>query len=379
MTKRRDKGDGSIYQRASDKKWVGYARLDQGKKKYVYGNTKAEASKKLKELQRSIEQGTLVTAKTETVEVFLLYWLSIHSARIKETTRINYQTHINSCVPHIGTIKLTKLTGEHLQKMYSTLLKDHKTSTVRVLHAILKAAFKDAIRWKRLARNPCEDVDVPTGEKQERPILKAEQSKRLLSAAQNTPIACFLVMALTTGMRRGEMLGLRWADIDMETKALSVQRTASFINSASVGKYSFVETTPKTKASRRSIRLTDFLIAALKLHKKKQLEARLLAGQEWMGKDLVFCTPIGDYFPVHQIESNFLVLLQENDLPLLHIHDLRHSCATLLASMGVPAKVIQEILGHSSIVVTQNLYGHVIEGMQEEAMEKMDNLFEKEG
>ncbi len=378
MTKRRDKGDGSIYQRASDNKWVGYARIDQSKKKYVYGNTKAEASKKLKELQRSIEQGTLVTAKAETVEAYLQYWLSIHSAKIKETSRINYRTNINLCILHIGTIKLTKLTGEHLQKMYATLSNNHKASTLHLLHTVLKKAFKDAIRWRRLTHNPCDDIDAPILQHEERPFLNAEQCKQLLKAAQGTDLECFLAMALTTGMRRGEMLGLRWSDINMEKQFLSVQRTASFINSASTGKYTFVETSTKTKASKRSIRLTDFLLSVLKLHKKRQLEMRLQAGQEWANKDLVFCNMRGEHFTVTMLTSHYKKLLQECDLPQLHIHDLRHSCATLLASMGVPAKVIQEILGHSSVIITQDLYGHIINGMQEEAMGKMNDLFREE-
>lgn len=378
MAKRREKGDGSIYQRASDKKWVAYAKIEGGKKKYVYGNTKAEASKKLKVLQRNIEDKTLVIAKAETVEAYLRYWLDIHSEKIKETTKIGYRTSINSCLPHIGLIKLTKLTGEHLQKMYATLNKDHKESTLHNLHTILKTAFKDAIRWRRLTHNPCDDIDAPTVQHEERPFLNAEQAKMLLKAARSTDIECFLTMALTTGMRRGEMLGLRWADIDLEQKFLSIQRTASFLNSTSTNKYIVVETSTKTKASKRSIRLTDFLISVLKTHKKKQLEMRLQAGQGWANKNLVFCGAQGEHFTVNMLTTHYKKLLHECGLPQLHIHDLRHSAATLLASMGVPAKIIQEILGHSSVTVTQNLYGHVIEGMQEDAMGKMDDLFRDE-
>ncbi len=377
MAKRREKGDGSIYQRSSDKKWVAYAKTENGKKKYVYGSTKGEAAKKLKELQRSIEDRTLVTAKAETVETYLRYWLEIHSAKIKETTAISYRTNIKSCLPHIGHVKLTKLTGEHLQKMYTTLSKDHKASTLHVLHTVLKAAFKDAIRWRRLTRNPCDVADAPTAQHEERPILNADQCKQLLKAAQGTDIECFLIMALTTGMRRGEMLALRWADIDMEQKFLSIQRTASFLNSTTTGKYGVVETSPKTQASKRFIRLTDFLLSTLKAHKKKQLEMRLQAGQRWANKDLVFCNNQGEHFAVHLLTAHYRKLLKDCGLPHLHIHDLRHCAATLLASMSVPAKVIQEILGHSSIIVTQNLYGHVINGMQEDAIDKMDGIFRK--
>lgn len=174
------------------------------------------------------------------------------------------------------------------------------------------------------------------------------------------------------------MLGLRWSDIDIQGNVLKVQRTASYIKLTGET-YSFVETTPKTQSSRRSILLTDFLISALKAHKKKQLEARLQAGQEWVNKDLVFCNQVGEHFAINQLTTQYRKLLQECCLPQLHIHDLRHSAATLLASMKVPIKVIQEILGHSSIVVTQDIYGHVIDKMQEEAAYKMNDLFKENG
>jgi integrase len=379
MAKRREKGDGSIYLRESDSRYVAYARLENGKKKYVYDKTRSGVMKKLKELQKSIEQGTVITAKPESVEAYLLYWLEIHKAKLKPTTYVMYNNYMTTCIKHIGHIKLTKLTGEHLQKMYASLALTHKPSSIRTIHGIIRTALKFALRWKRIARNPCDDLDAPHVEKEERPILLAKQARALLDAAQDMDIGCFLAMALTTGMRRGEMLGLRWSDIDIEQKAIRVTRTASYTKLPDGGKYGFIETTPKTKASKRSIRLTDFLINVLKTHKKLQLEKRLQAGQEWVGKDLVFCDQFGKHFPIDRLTQHFKKLLHENDLPQLHIHDLRHSASTLLASMGVPAKVIQEILGHSSIVVTQNLYGHVIEGMQEEAMQKMDNLFQSNG
>ncbi|MBA2392055.1 MAG: site-specific integrase [Ktedonobacteraceae bacterium] len=379
MAKRREKGDGSIYQRESDGRYVAYARLENGKKKYVYDKTRSGVVKKLKVLQKSIEQGAVITAQPETVEVYLSYWLAIHEAKLKPATFIVYNNYITTCMKHIGHIKLTKLTGEHLQKMYASLAQTHKASSIHTIHGIIKTALRFALRWKRIACNPCDDLDTPHIEKEERPILLAKQARALLDAAQDTDIGCFLSMALTTGMRRGEMLGLRWSDIDIEQKAIRVVRTASYIKLPDEGKYGFVETTPKTNASKRSIRLTDFLISVLKTHKKQQHEMRLQTGQEWARKDLVFCDQFGEHFPINRLTLHFKRLLRENDLPQLHIHDLRHSASTLLASMGVPAKVIQEILGHSSIIVTQNLYGHVIEGMQEEAMQKMDMLFQSNG
>ena len=117
----------------------------------------------------------------------------------------------------------------------------------------------------------------------------------------------------------------------------------------------------------------------LKTHKKKQVEMRLQAGQRWADKDLVFCNALGEHLPVKRLTTHYRILLQQCNLPQIHIHDLRHSASTLLLSMGVPMKVVQEILGHSSIVITMNIYGHIADGMQENATEKMNNLFKKDG
>lgn len=377
MAKRREKGDGSIYQRNSDQMYVGCVRLPEtGNKKYVYDKTRTGVVKKLKDLQRSIEQGTLVTAKPQTVQAYLTFWLDIRRQKLKAATIITYQTHINSCLPHIGSIKLTLLRADHLQTMYRHLLHQHRPSTLRVLHTILTSAFKDAIRWKHLAQNPLLDVDAPQeSDPQTRPVLNAEQALTLLNAAQDTPIACFLTMALTTGMRRGELLALRWADLDLEAHLVSVQRTASYIKTQA-GSYGYVETTPKTRSSKRSIVLPQFLIDALKTHQRQQNERRLQAGEAWHATDLVFCDPYGRHYPLFQLIAHFKTLLRENQLPPLHLHDLRHSTSALLAKLGVPAKVIQEILGHSSIKITQDLYGHVIPGMQREAMQKLDAVFQ---
>ncbi len=136
-----------------------------------------------------------------------------------------------------------------------------------------------------------------------------------------------------------------------------------------------VETTPKTKSGKRVITLAQFAINALKAQKVKQLEQRLQAGGSWMNKDLVFCSAIGDYYVVTSLTHQFKILLKKAELPPMRVHDLRHSAATLLLKMGVPAKVVQEILGHSSIVITMDVYSHILPGMQQSAMDQLDGLF----
>lgn len=379
MPKRRGHGEGSVYQRASDGMFVAYARLSNGKKKYLYDRTRTGVATKLRKLQRDIETQTVVTAKAETVETYLWYWLNIRyeQKQIAESTYRSYQKRISTVCLYIGTVKLTKLTGDKLQVMYGKMRteRNYKPSTINLIHKLLSAAFKQAVRWKKLHSNPCQDADTPSaGEKHDGVALSPQQALDLLQAARGTDIEMFLTLALGTGMRRGEIRGLRWSMVDLENKQLRVNKTASYIPDDQ-GHYRTVERTGKTKASRRAIALPQFVVDALRVHKRKQLEHRLAAGSAWKNNDLVWCTPVGDFFNIVTLARHFNLLQEQLGLPHMRIHDLRHSAATLLLYMGVPMKVVQEILGHSSITITMDLYGHLLPGMQEDAMQRMDNLF----
>ncbi len=377
---RRERGDGSIYQRESDGLYVAYARVEdasgQRKRKYVSSKTRSGVAKKLKALQKEIEARTIVTARPETVETFLLYWLSVRKGRkdIKASTVSTQSYHLKAMYPHIGHIKLTKLTGDHLQRMCNTLLETHKTSTVHTMMLILATAFHDAIRWKRLAYNPCKDVQLPHAERHEGPVLAGEQALVLLDAVKGHQLACWLSLALATGMRKGELIGLKWSDIDLETRVLKVARTATYLPGDD-GHYQFHESTPKTQAGKRVITLPHFAITALKEQKIRQLEQRLLSGPAWNESGLVFCNAKGGYYALAPLERHFKKVLKDAGLPELRVHDLRHSAATLLLKIGVPLKVVQEILGHSNFSVTANIYGHVLSEQRDDAANRLDALF----
>lgn len=376
MAKRREKGDGSIYQRESDGRYYAYARLPDGKKKYVTDKTRSGAAKKLKELQKSIDNQTLILAKPETVEVYLWAWLA--GKRIKETTHRNYSYAIKAVAPSIGSILLTKLTSDHIQKAYFTLEKNFAPGTVRLAHRVLKTAFNDAIKKKKIIYNPCTNVTQPEETKEEATALTAEQCQKLIEAAKGTRLECFVTLALATAMRRGELLGLRWSDIDLEEKTVKVQRTLSYLPDPTTKKYRHIETTPKSKSSKRTIPLPDFALVALKAHKIKQLEMRLQAGAKWVDRDLVFPGKNGDYCVATLLVYHFDKIVEEAGIPEVCIHELRHSSATLLRKKGVDLKTIQKILGHSSYMITANIYEHVDMDDQQDAMVKLDNVFRKD-
>lgn len=180
--------------------------------------------------------------------------------------------------------------------------------------------------------------------------------------------------AIITGMRRGEILALRWADIDMERRVLQVLRTVDYIYP-----FGYVENEPKTKTGKRLIDLPEFSIALLKQHKVKQNEQRLKAGEKWENRDLVFPDLTGGYMSPSHLDDDFGKLVKHAGLPHLPFHDLRHSAATILISMGVHSKVIRELLGHSDISITLGIYGHLFPTMGQGVAEKWDGVFGEEG
>src|ERR1019366_7553286 len=358
MAKRREKGDGSIYQRESDGRYVAYARLENGKKKYVYAATRKEVAAKLKKLQKEIADGKVITAKPETVEMYLWNWLE-GKTRIKETTYHNYRNAIQMALPHIGPILLTKLTSDHLQKMYVALLIDHRNRSVQLVHIILKMACRDAMKRKKLSSNPCDEIETPKkpGEKKyEATALTYPQCQKLIDTAKGTQLECFVVFTLATAMRRGELLALRWTDIDLDEKTVHVQRTAAYLPDPKTKKHRWVETTPKSESGERVIPLTDFALVALKSHRARQLEQRLQTGSAWIDKNLVFPGKCGDHFANSTIQDQFKKLVRLAEIPDVCIHELRHSSATLLRRRGVDLKTIQKILGHSNYAITANIY-----------------------
>ncbi len=184
-------------------------------------------------------------------------------------------------------------------------------------------------------------------------------------------------LALATGLRRGEMMGLKWLDINFDAGVLQVRRILSRVPSKMPGK-GYVEAEPKTQKSRRSIVIAPFALEALKQHRERQLEAKLQAGTAWQEHDYVFCTSIGTHLnPTRDMLDQLKALLKKAGLPDIRFHDLRHSAATLLLSVGVHPKVVQEVLGHSQISITMDVYSHVLPGMQQDAMSRLNDALKK--
>ena len=376
--KGRGHGEGSIFERKGGtrkKPWVAQVTLENGEKKQTYHATQREAIVALRKMLNELEQGMFITEKDQTVSQFLEYWLeNVHKPAIRLNTYVKcrelVQLHL---LPALGHVRLQRLTIQQVQLLYSSMQeKNLSASRIRFLHVTLHKALDDAMRIGLVAKNVCESVKPPRIVRKERPVLTPEQAQRLLEAAKGSRLETLLMVALATGMRRGELLGLKWQDINLEKGSLQIVRSMD-----RVAGHGVVESEPKTAQGRRRIALPPFVVEALKQHRVKQLEARLKAGPAWHENDLVFCNVYGNFLHPFRLYTMFEKVLADAGLPHMHFHDLRHSAATILLSMGVNIKVVQEILGHSQVSMTLGIYSHVLPGMQAEAMSKMNDLLRK--
>jgi integrase len=370
---KRANGEGTVYQR-KDGRWVATITVENGTRKYLYYATQKEAVKAIREANNLKDQGVILASKDQTVGFFLETWLQdTAQPRIRARTYIRYQQLVSQhIVPIIGKVKLQQLMPQHLQKLYNGKLKEgYAPQTVKHIHRLLHRAFHDALRWNLVARNVCDAVDAPRVPKGEMQVLSIEQAQQFLRTAQGDPLEALYVIALTTGMRQGELLGLKWEDLSIDLKKIQVKRTI-----ARIGKQGFVINEPKTVKSRRSISLTDLAIDVLKRHRIRQHEIRLQAGAAWEEQGWVFCNQVGKPVEAGNImRRSFKPLLKKAGVPDIRFHDLRHSAATLLLSMEVHPKIVQELLGHSNISMTLDTYSHVLPSLQAQAVTRLNGLF----
>jgi integrase len=263
-------------------------------------------------------------------------------------------------IPALGGMKLSRLTPVHVQEFYRGRLDSGLASaSVHKCHTVLHKALSQAVEWHLIPRNVCDAVKAPRPvPKEEMRTLSPQETRRLLETASGDRLEALYVLAVTTGMRQGELLGLKWQDVALEAETLRVRRTLTRHG----GKMALGE--PKTKKSRRTIHLTEAAVQALKAHSNHQLEEVEQLGDAYQDQGLVFTTQVGTLInPTNLRKRSFAPLLNKTGLPHIRFHDLRHTCATLLLSRNVHPKFVQELLGHATIVITLDTYSHMIPGM----------------
>ena len=335
---RRGHGDGSIYKR-QDGRWAASISLEGRKRKTFYGKTRKEVQEQLNKALYEQKQGTLVVGPRQTVGEYLKYWLeNVHRQSIRILSYQRYEVFLRlHLVPAIGYLQLQKLSPQHLQSLYSKKLDEGLApKTVICMHNLLHKALDDAVRWNLVARNVSDAVSPPRRKRFETHSLNAEQVQQLLTAAQGHKQEALFVLALATGMRRGEILGLKWQDISFATSMLQVRRTLNYVPYRG-----FIEAEPKTEKSRRSIILPPFALETLKQHYNRQQEAKLKAGDAWQERDLVFCNSIGSPLdPKSQVRVQLNALLQKAGLPHIRFHDVRRFDDCKIAPKGQRVRAI---------------------------------------
>ena len=367
-------GEGSVFQR-KDGRWVAQLKMENGKKRQVYRKSEKEANTALRKMLREKEQGVLVPGSRQTVFAYLDDWLEKdHRHRVRIGTYANYRINLDTHIaPALGHIQLQKLTWEQVQSFYDRLIEDGLSpGTIKIIHGFLSRGLKTAVKRGLVARNVCDLVSRPSLSRHKVVPLTEEQARRLLDVVSGQMLEGLITLALSTGMREGELLALHWGDINLDDASLQVQHTIQRISG-----HGLIESEAKKLGRRRKIMLPAFVAESLKRHRVQQLEQRIKMGDKWVKDDFVFSNRYGGYKDANQLRLEFYRLLKVANLPLIRFHDC-HSAATILLGMGVHPKIVQELLGHSNIGTTMDIYSHVLPSMQKEAMGKLDTLFGKQ-
>lgn len=342
--------------------------------------TKRDAQRRLTELLKELQDGAYVEPSSETLGAYLARWLRDYAKpSLRQTTYESYESvariHI---VPAIGHLRLDRLKPTHLQQLYASRLAGGRADgregglsprTVRYMHAIIREALKHAVKWGLLARNVADAVDPPRMARQELQAWSPADAQRFLAATQDDRLYPLYLMAITTGMRRGELLGLRWQDVDLDAGTLTIRHTLVHTNAG------LVSQEPKTDRSRRSMPIPQAAVEALRRHRITQGQERWFAGDAYRQTDLVFTNPAGGPIEPRNLSRQFAARIRRAGVPRIRLHDLRHTHATGLLARGVHPKIVAERLGHSQIRVTMDTYSHVLPTMQREAADQAEAAF----
>ena len=376
MAPRRSNHEGSIYQRTSDGLWmgvahVGYDSLGKPLRKYVSAKKRPEVVKKLKDLRRKIDDGLLL--KNDAVKVYELFdrWFDdVMRHQIAPSTFSNYQTVVRMHIlPHLGNKKLVELNVGDVDKLLSQKADSGlSASTVRRIRAVLAQCLDQAIRWELVHRNVATLSRSPKMVRHEGRTLTPEQARHLLETLRGHHNEALYALMLSTGLRRGEALGLRWSDFDRDTGVLRVSRQLKREGSL------LVTTDTKTSLSRRAVNLPEPMLKALLAHEKRQQAEKEWLDDEWSDSGYIFTSSVGTPIDPRNLYREFQVICRSAGLGDWHPHELRHSAASLMLAQGVKIQVVSQVLGHSSIRMTADVYGHILDPDRKEAADAMGSM-----
>jgi integrase len=380
----RGNGEGTIVKR-KDGRWMGAVttgtdpKTGNLKRKYIYGSKRKEVARKMTELKQKLFDGSYIKQSEIKLGEWLTQWNEGRKNSISYNTYKTYEKAIRLHIkPELGEVKLKNLQARQIQNLLNNKYEDGKLvgegglsiHSVRGIYRVLNAGLKQAVKEKLIIKCPTEAVELPKSKKEEKMhTWNKEQVIKFLDQARDHKYYMIFFLAVNTGMRRGELLGLKWEDIDFNKMRLEVKRQAQRTDEG------VVFTSPKTSSGKRFIPITNYISKELKRHKIRQSEKRLALGNNYKDHDLVNDNEIGDPINPGSIYTEYKKVSRAANLPEIRFHDLRHTFSTLFLENGGNIKTLQQILGHASISQTMDTYSHVTSEMLDNAAKNIEMMY----
>ncbi|KQS64336.1 tyrosine-type recombinase/integrase [Modestobacter sp. Leaf380] len=371
---KRANGEGSVYKRADGRWGAALSYQDASgamRRRMVYGATQAEARIKLRELRARIEAGVPVKDSTLTLAAWLDTWMtgSLPASDRRQAT-VDLYSHIarRHLLPTLGSKRIDKIRPTDVEMLVVMKRQEGLAqSTVRTIYTVLRAALDTAVRDGLLTTNPTAAIRRPPVRRRDAAFLSVDDAQRLLEALAGERLEPLFRLMLSTGLRRGEALGLHWEDVDLDRRQLRVRWTLTRTTAGlQLGE-------PKTKLSRRVVPLPQSLVNVLEAHSEQQKSEAVAIGSAWQNEDLVFATEVGTFLEPRNVLRRFVTISRRAGLDDVHLHTLRHSTASFLLAAGVHIKVVQELLGHASYAITADTYSHVAPEQRREAADRIED------
>ena len=358
---------------------LGYEPISGKRRRgYLTTATKREAEREQARLQHEAHTGLDVEPTRITLAQYLHRWLAAVRPNLAPSTYKRYEGLMrHQVIPNIGGMPLSKLRPLHVQQLYDLLYRNGRVAgdgglsakTILQIHRVVSKALKQAVSWQLVPRNVCQSVEPPRPRHQELRTLSRVETRRLLEVAdvEDSSYGDAVTIALHSGLRMGELLGLRWEDVDLENGRLAVRRALQYVPSEGI-----IYREPKTARSRRTVPVGDVAKNSLRKARRRELQARLSLGRAYQDHRLVLATTVGTPIFPGNLRRAFRRMVEKAGVDPLRFHDLRHTHASLLLARGVHPKIVSERLGHASIAITLDTYSHVLPGLQEEAARDLD-------
>lgn len=372
MAKKRANSEGTVFKRPNGR-WRAQVTLN-GKRLSFSADSHRECLDWIRKTKDQIDNGLTIKGTEIYLDEYLTEWLKTVKASRARSTYIHYQWMIvKKIIPHIGGIKLSDLKSDRIQRYFEFMLTDQGSSNHQVycLYKTLRVSMNHAVKMGYIARNPTKGTTPPKPKENEMLFYNEKQVHILLNTAKEIDDRLYPLyyMAIHTGMRQAELMGLKWSDVDWEKKTIGIARQVLHYKQ---GGYNF--TKPKSKSGKRTIIVGDKAIDVLRLQQKNIEELKDSIGEEWVELDLIFPSQVGTPLRACNIRRDFRRLIKVSGLPKIRFHDLRHTAASLMLNHGIPVLIASRRLGHSKPSITMDVYGHLMPSQQEKAATLLDQL-----